>query len=278
MRLLLYIVVIMQYAYCIPLEIAIGSTISSNNTQKIKKDISKDYTLITSYKINNYTKIQARYIQAYSSPSELVHDYSYGVFLKPYYSFENNISPYLLLGYTKNSLSRNNKNFINKTTTQSDYSYGIGIQYNINKKVSLFVDAIRLIDKSEVVNNNKYNIEINNITFGITYSLSSEKIAKLKKVTTTKEEVQSIILKKQIQKSYYDSYVQKPKKIAVEIKRCDKYGWCKIKNTKYYIRKYGFKKIINNLYVSNINGYVYAYERIKNKNNNSGYQRIFKLN
>jgi hypothetical protein len=174
---LLFVILFVDiYAFNInKIQIGMGLSPSLNNTHIVKKELSLDFTLKTSYDLYRYLNLEARYTKSFLHPSKLQHDYSYGAYLKPHYKFNNNINPYLLFGYSSNQLSRTNTNFINRTTTQTDISYGAGLQYDINKNWGIFFDYMKLIDKSTTNSNGAYAIRIENTTFGLNYRFNKSK-------------------------------------------------------------------------------------------------------
>jgi len=59
--------------------------------------------------------------------------------------------------------------FRNNYTTQNDFSFGVGVDYKLNEKWSLFVDVMRLIDKETTRPEGKYASRVNALTFGVVY-------------------------------------------------------------------------------------------------------------
>ena len=191
---LIYIFFIFSYLYSSSFKqekLQIGFAISpiQAKTKIISNEILLDFTVKTSYELYNYLDLELRYSKSILHPNRLKHKYTYGLYLKPTFTFENELKPYLLLGYSKNSLARTNKNYINATTSQGDISYGTGLQYDTNKNWGVFFDYLKLINKSTTTNNGAYAINIDMLSFGINYRFNTSRTENINKVKDTKSKI-----------------------------------------------------------------------------------------
>ena len=142
-------------------------------TDRFGTDTATDAMIRIGYDFYRYLGIEARFAKGLSDGSKLTHDYSWGIYLKPYYQVDDSLRLYTLLGYGKSKLTYKKEptdiGITNNRTEQSGVGYGIGIDYKIDKHWSLFVDAMRYINKSTLKTEGRYAIRVDGIYFGIAY-------------------------------------------------------------------------------------------------------------
>ena len=125
------------------------------------------------YDYSKYMGIEVRAMKGVKDLDDLGMDYSYGLYLKPQYPLTPSSRLYGLLGYSKTKIAYDNEPLINgirrNTTTQSGFSFGGGFEYRLNKKWSLFADAMQNIHKSTTRPEGTYRIRVNSVTVGMVY-------------------------------------------------------------------------------------------------------------
>ena len=142
-------------------------------TDRFGTDTVADAMIRIGYDFYRYLGVEARFAKGLADGDKLTHDYSWGIYLKPYYQVDNAMRLYALLGYGKSKLTYKNEpaelGITNNYTEQSGVSYGIGVDYKIDKHWSLFIDAMRYINKSTLKTEGRYAIKVDGIYFGIAY-------------------------------------------------------------------------------------------------------------
>jgi len=153
--------------------LGIGFGAASVNSYIYDKETVADMVFKVGYDVSNYLGIEFRASAGVNEGDFLGHGYSYGIYLKPQYPIGEKINIFALIGYAKTEITLDEKVAIERGvsshTTQDGFSYGAGIDYRINKKWSVSVDATRLIDESTVLFGNKYATKVDTVTFGATY-------------------------------------------------------------------------------------------------------------
>ena len=146
---------------------AVASGLSRNCVCKAKakrlKDMTYGFVLKAGMDITDYIGIEARYINASieNDFSEMVH---YGLYLKPQYLIEDDISVYGLLGYGKTTVDYT---FGKRTSTldKSGLSYGAGLEYALDDNLGLWVDLQHIFSKEGT-----FDTDLNLGTAGVTYN------------------------------------------------------------------------------------------------------------
>jgi opacity protein-like surface antigen len=137
------------------------------------KDTVVGVTGKVGYNLSKYLAVEFRGTKGLKDGSQLGLDYSYGLYLKPQYPVNADLSVYGLLGYAQTKISFDNEvafnGISNNYTTQNDFSFGVGLDYKLNEDWSLFIDVMRLIDKETTQLEGKYASRVNAITFGFVY-------------------------------------------------------------------------------------------------------------
>lgn len=153
--------------------IGIGTSISEVDTYVFDDEYKNDILLQYGYDITNYLNLGFRTSFQTFNSKELRHNYSYGVYLKPFYKY-NDLNLYGVLGYGEHSVSRDRDNFINSLTIQRDFSYGLGFEKKLDDYMYLFVDYVRYINKSTSIGNEKYHIGLNSLSVGLNFKFGFE--------------------------------------------------------------------------------------------------------
>jgi len=100
----------------------------------------------------------------------LEHTYSYGLYAKPQYKINESWNLFGLLGYAQTQVTLDEAKAratqVNSETTQNGFSFGLGVEYQLNNTWSVFADAMRLIDESTVKTDGEYAIKADSLTFG----------------------------------------------------------------------------------------------------------------
>jgi len=137
-------------------------------------DLSYSLVANVGYEINSYLAIETKGSFSIGQSDDLEHDYSIGVYLKPQYHVNDEITMYGLVGYATTQISFDDETEINgimnTKTTQSDFSYGIGMTYKYMDNISLYVDVMQWIDKSTTKPEGTYAIKVNSFIIGAQYS------------------------------------------------------------------------------------------------------------
>jgi len=152
--------------------LGISEVITEASTDTISRDSIADLSIKYGYMINCYLDIEAIGTFQLLDNTKIDHVYSYGLFLKPNYNLTNMTNIYGLIGYSKNKLVKNDKNFLNKETIQYDFSYGAGWEFEYKKNQYLCFDYLRYIDKSTTQQEGRYAIKIDSIGIGLKYNFS----------------------------------------------------------------------------------------------------------
>jgi len=125
------------------------------------------------YNFSKYLAVEFRGSKGVREGDQLGLDYSYGLYLKPQYPVNEELSIYALAGYAQTKISFENEvafnGISNDYTTQNGFSYGLGLDYKLNEEWSLFVDVMNNINKSTTKPEGKYAINVNTLTFGFVY-------------------------------------------------------------------------------------------------------------
>jgi len=151
----------------------IGSAISleTSSTYKYEEKPLLGGQIKAGYLFNDNLALELRGSRSLASQKKLEHSYSINLFVKPMYKLSKELKLTTILGYGQHKLFfKNEKNFNGITdnqTTQNAFSYGLGLEYNLNKRLSSSLEWVQLIDKQH----NQYAINIQGIYLGLTYYL-----------------------------------------------------------------------------------------------------------
>jgi opacity protein-like surface antigen len=151
----------------------LGISVGQVKSHYYGKDTVIGVTAKAGYNFSEYFAVEFRGSKGLRDGDQLGLDYSYGLYLKPQYPLNEKVNLYGLLGYAQTKISFDKEvafnGISNNYTTQSGLSFGVGLDYQLNKNWSLFVDVMRLIDKSTTRPEGKYAIQANALTFGFVY-------------------------------------------------------------------------------------------------------------
>ena len=147
--------------------IGAGANYNKNRSQLYSGN-SMGVSLRVGYDFYKYASVELRGIYGVSDKKSLILDYSYGAYLKLHYAITDKIDIYSLVGYAKTKIE-NKALLSNNTTTQKDFSYGAGVEYKVKDKVSIYVEALRLIDKKVTIAGDKYASKVTNVEVGANY-------------------------------------------------------------------------------------------------------------
>lgn len=136
-------------------------------------DTVMNVTLKAGYDFLEYVGLELRASAGVTDGDNLGYDYSYGLYIKPQYSINEESRIYALLGYAKTKITLDETvaaaTGVLGETVQSGFSFGLGYDYTINNSWSAYVDAIRLIDESTVIRGRTYDTKVDTVTFGAAY-------------------------------------------------------------------------------------------------------------
>jgi OOP family OmpA-OmpF porin len=153
--------------------LGLGLGVDRVNSFLYGTDTAYSAVLKAGYDFNQYVGIEARGTYGISDGDQLGHDYSYGLYLKPQYPINEKVNLYGLLGYAQTKISFDNQvafnGNTNNYTTQSDFSFGAGVDYKINSDWSVYADAVRYIDKETTRPEGKYAAKVDSFSLGVAY-------------------------------------------------------------------------------------------------------------
>jgi len=146
---------------------AVASGLSRNCACEAKSTRLKDMTygviLKAGMDITDYIGIEARYINASieNDFSEMVH---YGLYLKPQYLIDDDVTVYGLLGYGKTTVDYT---IGRRTSTldESGLSYGAGLEYALEDDLGLWIDMQHIFSQEGT-----FETDLNLGTAGVTYN------------------------------------------------------------------------------------------------------------
>jgi len=127
----------------------VGAKVSSSNCE----DITYGMMLKSGYVINDYVSVEARALKtnwAYEG-AKVEH---VGAFLKPTYTVDRGVKLYALAGYAKTSFG-NRKDF-----SDTGFAYGAGVDYDLTKELTLFVDYENLLSDADVYDINAFTLGV----------------------------------------------------------------------------------------------------------------------
>lgn len=157
--------------------IGIGLGYSSLEDSITKEEITDvPLAFIGGIKVNEYISIEGRYSIGLSvdydkGNLDTTDSYNgnfstWGVYAKPTYSLDKKTTVYALLGYGGLMLT----DLVDGDAVESSFQWGVGVNYVIEDKTSLFVDYMKLYDDTGFDYRAQIsNIEASQFTFGINY-------------------------------------------------------------------------------------------------------------
>ncbi len=157
---------------------------------KLKNDFTKEHfktkalTLQAGYKINDYLALEGRYTHHVGdveydhgtdhrvNESVDIDDYptdftNIALYFKPSYSYEK-VTAYALLGYGEVELTNIPLGGVDRA--EAGFQWGIGLTYEVNENLSLFVDYVTLYDdKGFNYRATNSDIKVDALTVGVSY-------------------------------------------------------------------------------------------------------------
>jgi len=155
------------------LYVGIGVGIDSVSSALYGPDTTTSGVLRVGYDFMKYLGVEARGSYGISDGDKLGHVYSMGLYLKPQYPINDTFNIYGLVGYAQTEISFDNQvafnGISNDTTTQSDVSFGVGVDYTLTPNWALFADVVRYIDKESTEPEGKYAAKVDSFSFGASF-------------------------------------------------------------------------------------------------------------
>lgn len=150
--------------------LGMGLSVDNISTSIYDAEMVSSFTLRAGYDFLDYLGVEARGSYGMTTGDNLEHTYSYGLYVKPQYEIAENWNLFGLLGYAQTQVTLDEAKAratqVNAETTQNGFSFGLGVEYQLNNTWSVFADAMRLIDESTVKTEGEYAIKADSLTFG----------------------------------------------------------------------------------------------------------------
>ena len=125
------------------------------------------YTVKLGYKINKYLALEARASSGITKKL-LKYNYTYGAYLVPQYPYSKKVTIYGLLGYTMTKIKHRTMK-LNNYTRKKSFSYGIGVDYKINKNNSYYIEYRHIVNKRVTKPEGIYKIRVHGISVGFAH-------------------------------------------------------------------------------------------------------------
>ncbi len=154
--------------------IGFAGTLTTASTQKEKNEKMVDATLRYGYSFYENLDLELRGTFYIAGGSKLYHPSSLGLFLKPKYFLDDDVNIYALLGYSKNTLSKQNSSTANSISVQNDFSFGGGVEIGVSNNIYTFVDYVQYIDKTVKKPEGTYSMKINSVSVGLNFKFDKE--------------------------------------------------------------------------------------------------------
>ncbi len=100
------------------------------------------------YKFNNYIAIEGRYwfgLETQLEPGIEASIDSFALYAKPQYPITSQLNIYALVGISTSDLTVNG--FTGNYETLEGFSWGLGVDYEVTRNISLFIDYVSLYDE-----------------------------------------------------------------------------------------------------------------------------------
>jgi len=154
--------------------IGVGGSVTRAGTHTIKSENMVDITVRYGYGVFDFLDLELRGSFYITGGKKLYHPSSIGVFFKPNINISKNTNIYALLGYSKNTLSKQDTSQVYAVTIQNDYSYGGGAEYKLVNDLFGYIDYVQYIDKTVIKKEGKYSIKIDSLSMGVNYKFNIE--------------------------------------------------------------------------------------------------------
>jgi len=143
-------------------ETSVRNTDASLNffSEEDGQDRTLDMTFLAGYEVNPYFAIEGRYATNIAYDDEANVD-TWSLFVKPQYPVSDSSSIYALIGYggADVDLVRHG------SLSDSDFQWGLGVNYEMMENVSVFVDYT---DLGRI--NDTLDLDVDALTIGMTYA------------------------------------------------------------------------------------------------------------
>jgi len=162
-------------------------TTNTNGTRtKGVRDTNHDSVMFQAgYQFNSYLALEARYwsgwdeVLEFSTLSATKPLKAWGFYLKPIYPVTESFNVYGMLGYARidtayNVYHYNNGRYVGQDLDDGGFSWGLGLSYELNPRVSLYADFVRIYDgdqdqyDSNGVGIKNWDMTIDSYNIGIT--------------------------------------------------------------------------------------------------------------
>jgi outer membrane autotransporter protein len=102
---------------------------------------------IIGYNFHPYFAAEGLLALGTSSDNDVKVRSAFGVFVKPKYDFGNNFEAFARLGFANTKITATG---VDGSDSDSDFAYGVGVNYSFNPKMYVGADWMRLRDKDGV--------------------------------------------------------------------------------------------------------------------------------
>ena len=124
-------------------------------------------TFLAGYNFNDYIALEGRYTTSFTHDEDIEMD-GWSLFVKPQYPVNEDFSLYALLGYGSINLE-GNKGPLIVDVDDSNFQWGLGVDYMITENVSLFADYTWLAYDMEGLYAGVYEVDVDAFTVGVNY-------------------------------------------------------------------------------------------------------------
>ena len=153
--------------------VGFGIGAANLNSYIYDKESVSEMSVKIGYDFYDYMGLELRASTGLSDGDYLGHDYSYGIYIKPQYMVNDVFKIYALLGYAETKITLNEEVAASKgvspVTTQSGFSYGVGLDYTIDDTWSVYAEMMNMVDESTVIQNEQYATKVDTFTIGVGY-------------------------------------------------------------------------------------------------------------
>ena len=141
--------------------------IDTVETKTYDQDKMGGITLKAGYDFTEYMGVELRYSQSLFAETLLSLDSSVGLYAKPQYTVDEERKVYALLGYAQTEATASDTN---KHSNQSEFSYGLGFEYKVNKEYAIAIEALSLINKDT----SSCALKANQLNIGVVYTFGAK--------------------------------------------------------------------------------------------------------
>ncbi len=159
----------------------IGIAIAAETTSSYlyEEDALAGIMIRSGYEYSKNFGLEVRGSMTLGSEEKLSHDYSIGLYVKPKAQLAQNFTIYGLLGYGLHQISFSEiEEFTEGKITKSEtslsaLSYGVGMEYNVADKWSLFLEGMQVVNEAEDASEGLYKIDVKGVYFGVNYRFNT---------------------------------------------------------------------------------------------------------